>query len=490
MLRIVFIILAIVTITLAFVLGQAVLYLVAAALLAGAALLMTRKLKKEHNDIPESFMTAPMPPEVDLSSLGIIDIRPKTDRLSISAGEADGSRRRNPGAARPATPDLFSGRFVDRSSDVYDMTGNKSSGTDDDAEVTGTPKVIFDDSPAGPRSAEPVFSLSTEGNVDSATAVSRVRARESSGKILVSGVSSRQKREVLIPALTSLRASLDAYTVCLLHQSERPVKYHIEAIVSPNSYARSQGSFMAAEPLLSGQRSSVAAVFSQLGDDGFSSQKLGYYHEPISVRQVAVVPVSSGLVADEFLLVVDTMNAGSLESSQARLVLEQYARLFGTVLKGSSEPSDERTSTSNESRPRREIIQEEMERARTHSLPLALALVFLNSGEKMVGVDTEEIDITESAFELRLRAVANDGMVEHFGELTYGVFYSGPEGSVAQWAAHIQASFAGEDGLLEGGVSVGVASLQERHVSPDDLRADATAALKQAFDSGECTIVE
>ncbi len=496
MLRVVIIILAIVAITLAFVLGQALLYLVAVALLAGAVYLTTRKLKKEHNDIPESFMKAPMPPEVDLSTLGIIDIRPKT----VGQKKFAKLQSRAPGSAgsefAAREPDLFTTELA-VSKDWKKNDTHKIASGSEDASGPVTEQTVYSetdlliDPDSSPPAMDPVLPVASgsQSNVASGV-VGSVRKRSTRNHILVSEATSLHKSDVLIPALISLRASLNATTVCLLRQTEKPLKYHIEAIVSLNSYARGQGSFLTGEPLLSDHRSTVTAVFSRVGEDGFSPQKLGYYHEPIAVRQVAMVPVTARYLADDFLLVADTMNSGTLESTPARLVLEQFAHLVGTVLETENEIARGRDVTSNDTRPRREIINDEMERARAHSHSLALALVYLNRGEKMGRVDSHQIDIVENEFELRLKAVANDGMVEHFGELTYGVFYRGLPGSVAEWAGHIQASLAHEDGLLEGGVSVGVAILCDRHDGPDDLRADATAALKQAFESGECTIVE
>ncbi len=495
MLRVLIIFLAILAITLAFVLGQAMLYLVAVVLLAGVVYLTTRKLKKAHYDIPESFMKAPTPPEVDLSSLGIMDIRPKAAGLTTGRAQNRGALAGGGTGISTGEPDLFSIDFVAvRDSEPGGipetalMSEAAEEGTSEGSVFAETDLLLDPDS--SPPAVEPAIFVSAESSSDVAPVAGRVRTRSGRSSILVSEATSLHKTEVLIPALTSLRASLGATAVCLLRQTEKPLKYHIESIVSLNSYARGQGSFLAGEPLLSDHRSTVATVYSSAGEDGFPVHKLGYYHEPISVRQVAMVPVTTRYLADDYLLVADTMNGGSLESAPARLLIEQFSHLIGTVLETENDIVRGNQPTSNASRPRREIINDEMERARAHSHSLALALVYLNGGEKMAIVDSEQIDIIENEFELRLKAVAKDGMVEHFGELTYGVFYHGRSESVAEWACHIHGSLAHEAGLLEGGVSVGVAILRDRHVSPDDLRADATAALKQAFESGECTIVE
>ena len=184
------------------------------------------------------------------------------------------------------------------------------------------------------------------------------------------------------------------------------------------------------------------------------------------------------------------MDEAGLEFDSAGPLLQQYARLFATLLECAANGDFDHTVTHSEPKKRREIIDDEMKRARTGSHPLALALVYLNRGEELGERGVTEIHEVESAFEARIRAVADHSRVEQFGELTFGVFYHGEVERVASWASRIQTSFVDERGRLQGGVSVGVALMHPRHKGPDDLRADATAALQEAFESGECTIVE
>jgi hypothetical protein len=306
---------------------------------------------------------------------------------------------------------------------------------------------------------------------------------------MVSEVSGEQDADVLLPALRSLRAGLDAYTVCLLRQEEG-LRYHVEAIVSQNSYARGQGSFSASEPLLTGREPFSVAVHSRIGGDGFAPGGLGYYHEPIAVRQLAMAFVSLPSSPETYLLVVDSMHDGSLETASARLLVEQYARLLQTLLSPEVRRDLDAATTPPGHKPRRDIIADEMQKARQEAQPLALALVFLNRGEEVSRSGDNDIRELESAFVARLREVIRAERIEKFGELTYGVFYRGDASRVASWASHLQTSFVDAEGQLRGGVSVGVALLNPRHESPEDLRSDATAALQEAFQTGECTIVE
>ena len=82
-----------------------------------------------------------------------------------------------------------------------------------------------------------------------------------------------------------------------------------------------------------------------------------------------------------------------------------------------------------------------------------------------------------------------DARVERFGELTYGIFYHGAHDSLAEWASGIKNAFPEDAEDFEGGVSVGVAPFLERHEGADALRSEATAALQESFQSGECVIV-
>ncbi len=447
MLRVLFIILAVVSIALAIVLGQPMLYLLALALLIGAGLLVTMNMRRRHKDVPETFMQAPEQPDEDLASLGILDIKPK------GAGEEDG-----------------------------ETTPQTASDIEETAEDAGEAEVVETATKAKDRSVSPT---AAQAHV---AGVSKARQRRPRARIMVSEASSETKADVLIPALRSLRASLDAYTVCLLRQEDVPLRYEVEVMVSQNSYARGGGTYSAKEPMLSGHKALVPVVYPRVGPNGFPKAKLGYYHEPINVRQVAIVPVIPKQYDDLFLLVVDTVNEDGLEAASVRVLLEQYARLATTIL-DTIDTSASADEESEEPRPRREIIADEMEQARSLSHPLSLALVYLNRGEALSGDGLADVDDLEDLFSDRLRSVALDARVERFGELTYGIFYHGSHESLADWASGIKEAFPEEDDSFEGGVSVGVAPLQDRHEGADQLRSEATAALQESFQSGECVIV-
>jgi hypothetical protein len=446
MLRVLFIILAVVFVALAIVLDQPLLYLVAFALLIAAGLLVTLGMRKRHNDVPETFMQAPEQPDEDLASLGILDIKP---RVSGAGQEVSSEDQAKAGEEDPANVES-------EQSDSLPTTVDRS-----------------------------IKASAAQAHV---AGVSKARTRPKKARIMVSEASSETKADVLVPCLKSLRASLDAHTVCLVRQEDVPLRYEVEVMISQNSYARSGGIYSAKEPMLSGHRALIPVVYPRIGPNGFPKAKLGYYHEPINIRQVAIVPVVPKQHDELFLLVVDTLHEDGLEAASVRILLEQYARLVTTILE-TLDTSSKADEASGAPRPRREIIADEMEQARTLSHPLSLALVYLNKGEALSGDGVGDIQDLEDQFESRLRSVALDARIERFGELTFGIFYHGDHDSLADWASGIKDAFPEEEKIFEGGVSIGVAPFQERHDAADELRSEATAALQESFESGECVIV-
>jgi GGDEF domain-containing protein len=128
-----------------------------------------------------------------------------------------------------------------------------------------------------------------------------------------------------------------------------------------------------------------------------------------------------------------------------------------------------------------------METARSSSEPLALALVHLNRAESIARQGEEAVASAERLFEARLEQKAPSQRVERFGELTYGVFFRAGPDTIEPWIADFEAAMAQEQGQLEGGASVGVALWTDE--TPEALRTAATEALREAYETGTCTIV-
>jgi hypothetical protein len=300
---------------------------------------------------------------------------------------------------------------------------------------------------------------------------------------MVEGISPALREEVVLSTLRALRAAVDATTVALLREETSPLGYTVEAIISRNAFARSGGRFAAADPLTKSGQALIPVTHRCNGSGGFDAKRLGYYHEPIAIHEVAFVPMRRQ--QETYLLVADTMLDDALGEPEAVRMLSEFARLIQALI---GEPVPAQDGPEGESlRPRREIIAEEMNDARSVNRPLALTLVHLNRSEDLADEDRPAIEL---AMEARLRQSASDGRVERFGELTYGILRQQDIEEIAQWASGLHRSLRNEKGTLNGGVSVGVAMLAERHEGPDELRGDATAALRESFETGECVILE
>jgi hypothetical protein len=300
---------------------------------------------------------------------------------------------------------------------------------------------------------------------------------------MVEGVVDRLRGEVILSTLRGLRAAVDAITVAVVRQERAPLGYTVEAIVSRNSFARSGGRFAAVAPLVASGKSLSPVVERCNGRGGFDSKRLGYYHEPIAIHEVAFVPMAC--CEETFVLIADTMSDDVLGQPEASRMLREFARLIQALL---AEPARaQEDPAGHELRPRREIIAEEMEAARESSVPLGLALVYLNQAESLTESERPE---TESALAEKLQGAADGGRVERFGELTYGILRQQDVNDMARWASTLQSNFLGEAGSLQGGLSVGVAMLGDRHDGPDALRDDATAALRESYETGECIILD
>ena len=328
---------------------------------------------------------------------------------------------------------------------------------------------------------------------------------------------------VLSPFLESLRAALDATTVCLLVQEEVVLEYRIEALSSAHAAIRTEGTFETRNPLLTATMSRQPVTLREVDEDTIAD--LGYYDDAPELRQVAVAPVPRPDDSATIFLLADASADADLGTSQARSLLEHYAETVPLLLGGTTTPAletettaptagptgtphasespseenpDPRPTEAQENgtadaeedapRPRREIIAEEMEAADAASEGLALVLVHLNRAQSIARQGESAVYSAERRLSARLRQAAPGQRVERFGELTYGIFVRGGVDDVESWAADLQTAMAQETGELEGGVSVGVAVRGPRH-DPQALRADATEALREAFETGTCTIV-
>ena len=465
MVRTLFLLVAVVAAILAIVLDTTSLYAVAIVLLLSAIAVLVFFQQRRSKQTAERPLPA-SGSEDELSDLGILDVRPR----ATSAGGA--------GEAR-ATP-------------VPYQTGTSASPAQEDA-----------------ISNPPAYRDAGEASLPPSVRVMRGSPREKNEPVVIASNNEAVRKDVLLPCLQSLLAAVRGQTVCLLKQEGSETRYRIEAVVSQDANARLRGHFSARPPFLSLLPDEVAV--SSVGEGGLPEDHLGYYHEPTDVRQVAWTPLP-GLAEPHYLILADTKREIGFRVQEPALLADFAALLVAIMDIGETKADDEEEGAPHDldpespgdaepprleqaahtpaTRPRREIIAEEIEHAQTHERSLALALVYLNQAETVADDGEEAVSEAEAALERRLRRETPDGRVERFGELTYGVFLETGVAQAESWATRVQDQLAQETGALEGGVSIGIALLGERHRTPDALRDDATKALQAAYQTGTSTILE
>lgn len=320
------------------------------------------------------------------------------------------------------------------------------------------------------------------------------------------------EQPVVGPFLESLRAAMGAQSVCLLVQEEVALEYRVEAVASVQPNVQLAGTFETRDPLLTASMSRKPVTVRSL--DATERQDLGYYDTVPGITQIAVAPIEQPESAATMFLLVDATTEVDLNASPTRRLLERYAETVaflldaraatpGTVaatdhlqsyvdasetVAAEAEVEDDAVASEGKPRPRGEIIAEEMEDSDAAGDALALVLVHLNRAESIARRGDEAVASAERHLRSRLEDLAPGQRVERFGELTYGVFVRHGEKELEGWAADLQESLGEETGELEGGVSVGVA-VRNAHHDAKGLRADATKALLEAYETGTCTII-
>ncbi|MEX0822003.1 MAG: hypothetical protein WD021_07645 [Rhodothermales bacterium] len=452
---------ALVAAILAVVMERPLLFVAAGLSLVVSVVLMVIRVQRRRSGYKQ---TVPSTPDAegsdDLASLGILEIRPRQK----GGSEVDGERAGREISIDEAPPD-GPGRQPDEAGDV-----ETSLASSDSKEAGRAAK-------NGARERSPVQSTIT------------IKEREQIVRASVDESAPAHFRDVLVPYLQAFRAAVGANTVCLLKQPDESSHYHIEAIVSLNAYARSSGTFSSKQQLLERHDVRSAPEVTRASDGNLSSHALGYYRESIAVKEFATAAVPRPTSTARYILLADAMREHTLDSDRTLSLISYFARLLGAVLdKGGSE--DVLDDGEEYVRPRREIIGEEIRRARRDEVPLALALVYLNNAETIADLGEREIAGTERQLADRLRESAGKARVERFGELTFGAFFKEAGPYVERWAVGFQNGLEDAEGKLAGGVSIGIALLDERHADADSFRRDATDALREAYESGTCTIVE
>ncbi len=462
MIRFFFVLLAVIAAILAVLMDSAWLYMAAGAALAVAVALLVRGVLRTHRKKEQPYDSGRRSHEDELGALGISKIREKSS--SVDAQEAKGDRVE----ARPSPVGK-------------PMPANRAGTEAEPSLPSANEEVPPADEGDGP---------TTQGE--------RAPAWPEDGGA----------EDVLPPYLTALRAALEAHTVCLLAQEELALEYRVEAAAGPAAYIGRGETFTTQAPLLTAGMSQQGATLKAVGPPALEAERLGYYAGEVpALRHVAFAPVPRSGLPTTWFLVADANSESFARRHSTRTLLTRFADLLALVMDIEASDEDELLASvervtgtapsengaqheTEAPRPRREIIAEEMERAQAEGRPLALALVYLNRAEAIAQRGAEAVEAAEEALRARLEAAVPRARVEPFGELTYGLFYDGDVDEVEAWAVQVETDLAGAKAPLEGGISIGLAVMHERHLQhPEALRADATEALREAYQTGTCTIL-
>ena len=475
MIRVLFIIVAVVAAIMAVLLKQPVLFVAAGLALLVSIILIVQQVQKRRSSYKHASNTYAQqkPADEDLSSLGILEIKPRQKGAVRDQEIEDAVVTAEETLAKPA-----------------EKPAEKPAGAQAPAATPAEKPVEKTPEKAAEKVEEKAKSNVPESNGTRASAPITLTIKEKAQTVraFVDETASEHYREALVPYLQSLRSAVDATTVCLLKQSDDAIHHHIVAIVSLNAYARSGGDFSSKVPLVQTVDNRAPAAIRKVSDADLPASGLGYYREAIAVKEVAVAPVPRPASDETYVLLADVMQEGGLDTNRRRTLIGHFARLLGAVLE-SGDVADI-PEAYDYLRPRKEIISEEISRARKKKVPLALALVHLNEAERVADHGEGLVKATEKALASRIRQTARHARVERFGELTFGVFFQAPGSDVESWALSLQRELQENVGELQGGISIGIAMLQDRHNDADAFRRDATEALREAYESGTCTIVE
>ncbi len=296
----------------------------------------------------------------------------------------------------------------------------------------------------------------------------------------------QEARATLNHLLHALLHATGAQTTGLLREEMTTSRrYHLELIVSRNAFARAEGSFVARTPFATAeQRSPVLHV---IGGE-LTPASLRYYREELAIHRLLAVALTYR--GTPHVLFADAMEDDLLATPSAQFMLEATARIIEQVHEpastevpplpvlpaATSEPPATTAPASDEPRPRREIIAEEMDRDRQ----MALMLVHQQAD------DEGDLDLHERALHVALESTFPDTRIERFGDLTFGVFLRGPVEAIEERVGVGHAQLTEQ---LPHPVSVGAVYVAERHDTPDALRADATDALQESYETGQPVLV-
>ncbi len=278
------------------------------------------------------------------------------------------------------------------------------------------------------------------------------------------------KKHILVPVLRGMQAALEAHAVGLVQRTEE-YNYRVWGTVGLDWKCLRGESFTLRHNLL--QESESVAIHT-VGENGVPTSRLQYSRTPANITNLGIATVGQ----TSYLLLADTADESGLSHPRAKELLEIFGNTLSLML-----------YKEDPNRPRREIIAEEMARARQQGTQLALAITVPQKADILTKSYGDVLSKTEKLFSECLQHAAPDSRVIKFGEITYGIFIDGQKEQLETWHKDIQSAIKNQGGLLTGDIYVGIARMTKKHKNPDDLRDEATRALVKAHEGPARTVI-
>ncbi len=440
MIRILLGVLALLVAALAYAMEQPLLYggsgVLAAALVIGWGV-VARQRRKEKLRSPVPNLRAPETPKEELTALGILQIRQRGEELEPGPRIADPHGRTEPATDIPAAS-----KTAPRPGDVPPGQGTQTQDLG-----AGTRRLAASVSEFIPHDAE------------------------KEARHLSSSMPDPRASSILGPLLEGFRTALGAHALGLARRYKDSCEFRLLATAGEH-WAKSPGEVFrsGSSPLV---RDTLSVSVRTVDQADLPRRALSYSLTPASIHQVAVASESD----PPLLLFADTTSMDGLAHARVPVLMAQFVRTLGLLLR-------EVESAREEARPRREIISEEMARTRARGHDLAMAIVYLNRAETIAATSGADKEEAEALMAYSLDNASKSTRIVQFGPLTYGVFIYGGMEEVEAWDRRVHNIFAREQGLLEGGISVGIAILQAHHETAENFRDEAKHALLEAYTSG------
>ena len=282
-----------------------------------------------------------------LQDFGIVSIRPQ-EKESSSASPVQSDRSpandqpSTTSASQPSSSDAPSGQTDDtpspettastatRSDDNSyrtDAGGDTGGRVDDDGRGSETPPTV------SARSRDEASARVTEDRNSETVADIESTSDSTPDSMLELTTSPRREEPVLVPLVESLRAAVNAHSVCLLVQEDVVLEYQIRAIVSQSDAIQRSGAFSTSDPLLTASMSRQPISVRRIeGGRDVVAGYLRYYNDPPAIDHIALAPVPLRDTHTTIFLLADATSKSDLGAPHARALIEQYAETLALVL--------------------------------------------------------------------------------------------------------------------------------------------------------------